>query len=77
MDLALAKHFKFFEDKLDAELRMDAFNVFNHVNFGNPNPPGCGVGACSPITNIDSPEFGQVTTTLGPRVVQIAMHIRF
>jgi hypothetical protein len=77
MDLALAKHFKFFEDKLDAELRMDAFNVFNHVNFGNPNPPGCSVGACSPITNIDSPEFGQVTTTLGPRVVQIAMHIRF
>jgi len=77
LDLALAKHFKFFEDRLDAELRMDAFNVFNHVNFGNPNPPGCTSSQCSPITNIDSPEFGQVTTTLGPRVVQIALHIRF
>jgi len=77
LDLALAKHFKFFEDKLDAELRMDAFNVFNHVNFGNPNPPGCSSSQCSPITNIDSPVFGQVTTTLGPRVVQIALHIRF
>ena len=77
MDLALAKHFKFFEDKLDAELRLDAFNVFNHVNLGNPSPPGCAAGSCSPITNIDSPEFGQVTTTLGPRVVQIAMHVRF
>jgi hypothetical protein len=77
LDLALSKHFKLFEDKLDMELRMDAFNVFNHVNFGNPNPPGCTAGSCSPITNIDSPEFGQVTTTLGPRVVQIAAHVRF
>ena len=77
LDIALAKHFKFFEDKLDAELRLDAFNIFNHVNFGNPNPPGCLPGECSPNTNIDSPLFGQVTTTLGPRVVQIALHIRF
>ena len=76
MDLALAKHFKFFEDKLDAELRMDAFNVFNHVNWGNPSGT-CSPSTCSPITNIESPEFGQVTTTLGPRIVQIALHIRF
>ena len=59
MDLALSKHFKFFEDRLDAELRMDAFNVFNHVNFGNPNPPGCSAGSSSPITNIDSPSSGR------------------
>jgi len=76
MDIALAKHFKFFEDKLDAELRLDAFNVFNHANWGNPSGT-CVPTTCSPITNIESPEFGQVTTTLGPRVVQIAMHIRF
>ncbi len=65
LDIALAKHFKFFEDKLDAELRMDAFNAFNHVNFGNPN------------TDINSPYFGQVSTTLGPRVLQVALHVRF
>jgi len=76
MDIALAKHFKFFEDKLDAELRLDAFNVFNHANWGNPTGT-CSASTCSPITNINSPQFGQVTTTLGPRVVQIAMHIRF
>jgi hypothetical protein len=64
MDIALAKHFKF-KDRLDAELRMDAFNVFNHANFANPS------------TNINSETFGQVSTTLGPRVVQIALHIRF
>jgi len=66
MDIALAKHFKFFDqDRLDAELRLDAFNVFNHANFGNPD------------TNIFDPNFGQVSTTLGPRVVQIALHVRF
>ena len=64
MDIALAKHFKFWE-KLDAELRMDAFNAFNHANFGNPH------------TNIFSSLFGQVTTTQGPRVLQIALHFRF
>jgi hypothetical protein len=74
-DIALAKHLKFWE-RLDAELRMDAFNVFNHTNFGNPN------------TNIFSPLFGQVSTSQGPttsnpsgsggpRVLQIALHIRF
>jgi hypothetical protein len=64
-DLALSKHFKLVAEKLDAELRMDAFNVFNHTNFGNPN------------TNIFSSTFGQVSTTQGPRLVQIALHLRF
>jgi len=44
---------------------MDAFNVFNHANFANPD------------TNIFSSTFGQVSTTQGPRVVQIALHLRF
>lgn len=65
LDIALAKHFKFFEDKLDAELRMDAFNAFNHANFGNPS------------TDINSPYFGQVSTTLGARVLQVALHLQF
>ena len=38
MDLALAEHFKLLKQgRMDAELRMDAFNVFNHTNFGNPS----------------------------------------
>ncbi len=66
MDVALAKHFKFFDkERLDAELRLDAFNVFNHANFANPG------------TDINSATFGQVSTTLGPRVLQIALHVRF
>jgi hypothetical protein len=77
LDLALAKHFKFFDkDRVDAELRMDAFNVFNHTNFGAPSTGALGT-TTSPNTNIDSPQFGQVSTTVSPRVVQIALHLRF
>ena len=66
MDIALAKHFRFGpSERVDAELRLDAFNVFNHANFGNPD------------TDINSPLFGQVSTTLGPRVLQVALHFRF
>jgi hypothetical protein len=64
-DLAIAKHIKLFEGKFDAELRADAFNLFNHVNFTSPN------------TNIFSANFGQVSTDTGPRVLQLALHVRF
>ncbi len=76
-DVSLSKHLLFFREKVDSELRLDAFNVFNHTNFGNPN------------TNIESPLFGQVSTTVGDssaaggtptsgaRILQVALHLRF
>jgi hypothetical protein len=64
-DVSLSKHLLVFKEKLDGELRLDAFNVFNHANFGNPN------------TNIESPLFGQVSTTNGPRILQVALHFKF
>jgi hypothetical protein len=64
-DVALSKHLLVFKEKLDGELRLDAFNVFNHANFGNPN------------TNINSSLFGQISTTNGPRILQVALHFRF
>ncbi len=77
MDIALSKHFKFFDmDRVDAELRMDAFNVFNHTNFGAPSNGSLGT-VTSPNTDINSPQFGQVSTTVSPRIVQIALHLRF
>jgi hypothetical protein len=71
-DVSLSKHLFLFAEKLDSELRLDAFNVFNHANFGNPN------------TNIENALFGQVSTTIGsnsttsgPRILQVALHLRF
>ncbi len=36
VDLSLVKRFRF-GDRVSTELRADAFNAFNHPNFGNPN----------------------------------------
>jgi hypothetical protein len=64
-DLALSKHFKLFNEKLDAEFRADAFNLFNNAEFGNPD------------TNIGDPNFGQISTTSDPRILQLALHLKF
>ncbi len=64
LDLSLAKHF-YFSEKFDTELRADMFNVFNHANFANPD------------TNIDDNTFGQISDTRDPRIVQLALHVRF
>ena len=64
VDLTVSKHFRFGE-AFDLELRGDAFNVFNHTNFGNPD------------TTITDATFGQISTTSGPRILQLALHLSF
>ena len=73
-DLALAKHLFVFREKLDAELRADAFNVFNHTNFATPNTT-----ITSPTFGIISSVQGEVSPTnpSGPRILQVALHLRF
>lgn len=73
LDLALAKNTAFTE-RVSLELRLEAFNVFNHAQFANPD------------TNLLSATFGQISsTTLGigvtalqtQRIVQIAGRLTF
>lgn len=67
LDLAIAKHFRPSE-RWDVELRMDAFDVFNHPDFQNPD------------TSISHATFGQISGTnpLNPgRILQLALHVRF
>lgn len=64
LDLALSKHFKFSE-RLDMELRCDAFNVLNHTEFQNPD------------TVITDATFGQISNTYDPRILQVALHFAF
>jgi hypothetical protein len=52
LDSSLAKTFKF-HDRYAFQVRMDAYNMFNHVNWGPPN------GVWS------SPSFGNITSA-GP-----------
>jgi hypothetical protein len=73
LDLALAKTTAISE-RVNLELRVEAFNVFNHTEFANPDP------------NIDDNTFGQITsTTLGTgttavqtqRILQLAGRLTF
>jgi outer membrane receptor protein involved in Fe transport len=64
LDLAIAKKFKI-RERATLELRGDAFNAFNHVQWGNPD------------TGISDLTFGQITTTSPARVLQVALHLMF
>jgi hypothetical protein len=52
------------------EFRMDAYNVFNNLNFRNSNP-----GDIS--NNIDAGNFGQATVALAGRVVTLGARFAF
>jgi len=48
------------------ELRIEAFNLFNHVNWGNPN------------TQLGNANAGRITGTSGdPRIMQFAVKYNF
>lgn len=75
IDMTLAKTTAITE-RLKLEIRADAFNLFNHAEFGNPS------------TNITSKKFGRITTTGDPgnavvavdpkeRVLQLAARFTF
>lgn len=65
-DLSFAKSTKF-NERIGFELGFDLFNVFNTVNFANPN---------SDLQ--DTVDFGIITNTLGgPRVGQFRAKLRF
>ena len=68
LDIAISKHFRFGEEKYDVELRMDAFNVFNHTQFQDPDQS---------VKAITTPTFGQITTTYPARILQLALHFAF
>ena len=64
VDLNIARRISL--GKVQAELRWEIFNLFNTVNFGLPE------------NNVDSLDFGTITSTIGgPRVSQFGLRINF
>lgn len=55
---AMAKNFTF-QDRYKLQLRVDAFNAFNHVNLG------------SPIVDLTRPTFGRILGVGGARTLQL------
>jgi len=55
-------------DRVQTLFRGEAFNVFNHTNFGNP------------VSNVSSSAFGRINSLNGssaPRVLQLALRLEF
>ena len=65
VDTAVIKRFRF-KERLGLELRLEAFNVFNHTNFSVPN-----------TLNIDDTNFGKINSTFDNRIVQLAWKFTF
>ena len=62
-DLSLVKRFTF--NAFTADLRAEAFNLFNAVNYSNPNG------------SFGSASFGQITSAGDPRIIQLAVRFGF
>jgi hypothetical protein len=62
--MSLAKNTKITESK-SIEVRFEAFNLFNHAQFTNPSG------------EINSSEFGMVTSARDPRIMQIGAKFLF
>ena len=64
VDVAVTRTFPITEhQRLD--FRWEAFNLFNHARFGNPN------------TTMNSPSYGQILSARDPRIMQFALKYFF
>ena len=51
-----------------AVFRAEFFNIFNHANFDNPTAANLSIGSLN---------FGRITTTAEPRLIQFALKFHF
>jgi hypothetical protein len=76
-DAALSRNFSI-RESLRLQLRLDAFNVFNHANFvGAISPAGTVSSYATLSTGITSSTFGRVQAAFDPRILQISMKLFF
>jgi hypothetical protein len=64
VNLSLVKRFAV-RERSTIDLRVEAFNAFNNVNFSNPN------------ATFGSASFGQITSAGDARQMQVAVRYRF
>jgi hypothetical protein len=78
-DLAVAKEFRVREHQT-VEFRAEAFNLTNSFRAGVPYTPGAaglGAGGSGVGTTFGTSTFGQITTALDPRIMQLALRYIF
>ena len=64
-DVSLRKRFKLPKENMGLAFQVDAFNLFNRTNLGNPGTTVTGGG------------FGQIISTNPPRNIQFALRFTF
>jgi len=64
VDLAAHKNFRFTE-RWNLQYRAEFFNALNHTNLNNPG------------TTVSSGSFGRITGAGSPRIIQMALKLRF
>jgi hypothetical protein len=74
IDLALTRRFPV-KEKHYIEIRAEAFNIENRVNFLNPSNPGL-VGNASGSA-LNSSNFGKILSDVSPRIMQFAIKYAF
>jgi len=65
VDFGLGKEIPLFWEGHKLQFRAEFFNLFNRVNFNNPN------------NNLGSAQFGRITASGDPRVIQFALKYIF
>jgi hypothetical protein len=65
VDFAVAKITPLYGERVTMELRAEFFNLFNTAQFNDPT------------TSITSRNFGQITSTAPPRIIQFAAKFAF
>jgi outer membrane receptor protein involved in Fe transport len=63
-DLSLYRSFRFTES-MNIQLRAEAFNLFNTVNYNNP------------VASLGSSNFGAITSARDPRIIQFGIKFNF
>jgi hypothetical protein len=86
VDLALIKNTKLTE-RMTLQFRLDAFDLFNHPNFGQPGPlaaNGATIITISPTTGAVPATFSTIASTRFPtadsgssRQLQLALKLKF
>lgn len=74
VDMSLIKRTKI-RESLNLEFRAEAFNVFNRTNFDVLFNDAAGLN--QHLQNINATNFGRLTDTFDPRILQFALRINF
>lgn len=78
-DFILSKRTPFGGESRYLELRLEAFNAFNHTQFG-PTPESTALGGTAPTgvnLNVNSATFGQFVSARESRVIQLGARFQF